>query len=46
VALFGPSDPVVWSPVGPAVRLFAPPTPRPMDWLQPEPVAEAVARAG
>lgn len=33
LALFGPTDPRVWSPVGPDVTLVAPPSPRPMDWL-------------
>ena len=44
LALFGPTSPVIWSPVGPAVRVLAPPTPREMDWLPVEMVIEAVAR--
>ena len=34
VAMFGPTDPGVWAPVGPAVRVLAPPRPEPMGWLQ------------
>lgn len=34
LALFGPTDPVLWSPVGPAVHVLAPPAPTPdMAWL-------------
>lgn len=33
LALFGPTDPAVWRPVGPAVRVLAPPVPGPMSWL-------------
>ncbi len=44
LALFGPTDPRVWRPIGPAVRVLAPPTARSMDWLAPEVVAEAAAR--
>lgn len=36
VALFGPTDPRVWRPQGSAVTVVAPPTPRPMDWLDAE----------
>lgn len=38
LALFGPTDPAVWRPVGPQVRVLAPETPMPMDWLRPEDV--------
>lgn len=44
IALFGPTSPVIWSPVGPAVRVLAPPEPRDMNWLPVESVIEAVAR--
>lgn len=44
VALFGPTDPTVWGPRGPAVRMVAPPRPMAMTWLDVAPVAEAVAR--
>ena len=33
VALFGPTDPAVWAPIGPAVTVVSPPTPSAMDWL-------------
>jgi hypothetical protein len=33
IALFGPTDPAVWSPSGPQVRVVAPETPGSMDWL-------------
>ena len=45
VALFGPSDPRVWAPRGPAVTVIAPETPRGMAWLEVERVAEAVRSA-
>ncbi|MCE9592244.1 MAG: glycosyltransferase family 9 protein [Planctomycetes bacterium] len=35
LVLFGPTDSAVWSPLGPRVRLLAPPTPRDMTWLAP-----------
>ncbi|MBI1370334.1 MAG: hypothetical protein GC162_16995 [Planctomycetes bacterium] len=44
VALFGPTDPRVWAPLGPAVSILAPEEPAPMNWLEVEPVIEAVAR--
>lgn len=46
VALFGPTDPCIWSPVGPMVRLLAPPSPIDMTWLPPEPVVEALSAFG
>ena len=42
VALFGPSDPLQWSPLGARVTVLAPPSPRPMDWLDIDAVAPAV----
>ena len=36
LALFGPTDPAVWAPIGPAVRPVFPADPRPMDWLDAE----------
>ncbi len=42
ISLVGPTDPVQWAPVGPAVLVLAPPTPRPMDWLNPEDVLTAI----
>lgn len=44
LALFGPTDAQVWSPVGPRVRVLAPASPRSMEWLGVETVlAEALA---
>lgn len=39
VAMFGPSSPRVWAPLGDRVILLAPPTPRAMDWLDVDTVA-------
>lgn len=47
IALFGPTDPLIWSP-RPAnnhnqtVHVIAPPSPRAMDWLEVEAVFDAV----
>jgi len=34
VALFGPTDPDVWAPRGPSVRVVAPAEPAAMEWLE------------
>lgn len=44
IAMFGPTDPRIWGPVGPCVRTIWPGTPTAMDWLPVETVAEAIAR--
>jgi len=41
LALFGPTDPAVWQPVGPAVRTLIPGAPGPMTWLEIDPVHQA-----
>lgn len=43
LALFGPTDPRRWCPLGPSVRVLAPPSPQSMDWLQAAAVLEAAA---
>lgn len=43
VALFGPSSPRVWQPLGPRVTTIAPPQPQAMDWLDVTTVAKAVS---
>jgi ADP-heptose:LPS heptosyltransferase len=42
IGLFGPTDPGVWGPVGPRVRVIAPETARGMAWLEPKRVVAAV----
>ena len=44
LALFGPTDPKVWSPTGPQVRVLAPPRPAPMSWLDVENVMQTIAQ--
>lgn len=43
LALFGPTDPRIWAPVGPAVRVLHPGDKREMTWLSLEQVIEAAA---
>ena len=45
VALFGPTPPHVWRPIGPRITVLAPPSPSAMGWLAVDPVAQAVAAA-
>lgn len=44
VALFGPTPPLVWAPVGPAVTVLAPPEPTGMGWLSVSDVLNAIPR--
>ncbi|MFZ4573481.1 MAG: glycosyltransferase family 9 protein [Phycisphaerales bacterium] len=39
LALFGPTLPALWAPIGPRVTVIAPPTPSAMDWLDAERVS-------
>ncbi|MEZ6192720.1 MAG: glycosyltransferase family 9 protein [Phycisphaerales bacterium] len=41
VALFGPTPPSLWAPVGPSVTVLAPPAPAAMDWLSVDAVLDA-----
>lgn len=41
LALFGPSDRVQWSPLGPRVTVLAPPAPESMKWLTTQRVLDA-----
>ncbi len=42
VSLFGFTSPEQWGPVGPAVRVLAPASPRSMEWLEPGVVVTAI----
>ncbi|MFI4861650.1 MAG: glycosyltransferase family 9 protein [Phycisphaerales bacterium JB063] len=47
LALFGPTSPARWGPVGPCVTVLSPPDgPSTMDWLNVEAVLDAVAMPG
>lgn len=46
VALFGPTPPGMWAPVGPSVTVLAPPTPAAMDWLDVDAVLDACPKPG
>ncbi|MEO8082443.1 MAG: glycosyltransferase family 9 protein [Ardenticatenales bacterium] len=47
IALFGPTSPAVWRPVGADVTVLAPVAPSPMEWLSVETAAAAItARLG
>jgi len=45
VAMFGPTDPAVWAPIGPRVVVLKPDVPGEMDWLGVERAVEAVVGA-
>lgn len=46
VALFGPTPPALWAPVGPSVTVLAPPSPVAMDWLGVDAVLDACPQPG
>lgn len=41
VALFGPTPPGMWAPIGPSVTVLAPPSPTEMNWLDVQSVLDA-----
>jgi heptosyltransferase III len=43
MAIFGPTDPARWGPVGPLARWLAPPATAPIEWLEVEEAWAAVA---
>lgn len=45
LALFGPTSPRCWAPLGPVVRILAPAVPSAMTWLSVEAVASALSQA-
>jgi len=43
LALFGPTNPDDWAPIGPQVHILSPASPRGMAWLRPDEVASQAA---
>jgi heptosyltransferase-3 len=44
LALFGPTSPALWRPLGPSVHVHAPESPADMEWLQVEDLARQIDR--